>query len=330
MANKRFLIAKTKNLFDIDNPKYGATHTANATSYPRIKNGVIYFNTWYSVRGGLGFAVPIEPNTTFTISFDIVVGEFYTEIIYCESIGEDKVCVNFGRFASRLNQNKLTYTQPNNANYVVILLDCVGGYYKCGIRNLQIELGSTATEYQPYGYLPSYKKLIKVSEYCQLLDKSKYPATQTIYGVTFTNNGDGSITLNGTATARRRSFLLCSAPTIKGHTYLLSGCPEGGAYANFVLETSWGNDYGSGNIMTFTRDVTSGKCYITIGANFVFSKLVFKPQLFDLTEMYGAGNEPTTVEEFRTKFPNELYDYKPYSWLKAYKKNLIVGGGQSV
>lgn len=45
-----------------------------------------------------------------------------------------------------------------------------------------------------------YKTLKKVSDYCQLLDKSKYPATQTINGVTFTNNGDGTITANGTAT----------------------------------------------------------------------------------------------------------------------------------
>ena len=33
----------------------------------------------------------------------------------------------------------------------------------------------------------------------QLLDKSKYPATTTKNGVTFTNNGDGTITVNGTA-----------------------------------------------------------------------------------------------------------------------------------
>ena len=165
-----------------------------------------------------------------------------------------------------------------------------------------------------------YKTLKKVSDYCQLLDKRKYPATKTINGVTFTNNGDGTITLNGTATARR-SFFICSASTIKGHKYLLSGCPEGGTYYKFLLETSWGSEYGSGNIMTFTRDITSGNCYITIDKNFICSNLTFKPQLFDLTEMYGAGNEPTTVAEFREKFPNDLYPYSPYCWAKM--KSLI-------
>lgn len=31
--------------------------------------------------------------------------------------------------------------------------------------------------------------------------------------------------------------------------------------------------------------------------------------IFDLTEMFGAGNEPTTVEEFRAMFPKDYYPY---------------------
>lgn len=34
-----------------------------------------------------------------------------------------------------------------------------------------------------------------------------------------------------------------------------------------------------------------------------------KPQLFDLTQMFGEGNEPATVEEFEAMFPNEYYEY---------------------
>ena len=173
---------------------------------------------------------------------------------------------------------------------------------------------------QQGNYLPMYKGRYKVSNVCQLLDKSKYPATQTVADVTFTNNGDGTITLNGTSTAIR-SLFICSAHAVKGHKYLLSGCPEGGDRYKYVFETSWGNDYGSGLIMTFTRDATSGNCYITIDKNFVFSNVTFKPQLFDLTEMYGAGNEPTTVAEFREKFPKDLYPYSPYCWAKM--KRLI-------
>ena len=47
----------------------------------------------------------------------------------------------------------------------------------------------------------AYKKLIKVSNVCQVLDKSKYNPSQTINGVTFIKNDDGTFTANGTATA---------------------------------------------------------------------------------------------------------------------------------
>ena len=34
-------------------------------------------------------------------------------------------------------------------------------------------------------------------------------------------------------------------------------------------------------------------------------------QAFDLTALYGRGNEPSTVEEFFTRYPEQQYPYKP-------------------
>ena len=36
---------------------------------------------------------------------------------------------------------------------------------------------------------------------------------------------------------------------------------------------------------------------------------IYENQLFDLTQMFGEGNEPTTVEEFEAMFPNDYYEY---------------------
>ena len=60
-----------------------------------------------------------------------------------------------------------------------------------------------------------YKTLKKVSNVCQLLDKSKYPATQTASGITFTNNSDGIITVNGTATKNINLLFIVSKATMK-------------------------------------------------------------------------------------------------------------------
>ena len=179
------------------------------------------------------------------------------------------------------------------------------------------------------GSLTSYKKLLKVSDVCQLLDKSKYPATQTINGVTFTNNGDGTITANGTATGvvyynivPARSILLSLT-----HKYLLVGCPAGGGWNNYILYANNGGnvldyDMGQGAIATPIKQSATVTIYIQSGAT--VTNLIFKPQLFDLTEMYGAGNEPKTVAEFKAKFPNELHDYSPRCWVTSYKTGLIA------
>lgn len=178
------------------------------------------------------------------------------------------------------------------------------------------------------GSLTSYKKLLKVSDVCQLLDKSKYTATQTINGVTFTNNGDGTITVNGTASSNIYLDIISYWLELStDRKYLLIGCPSGGSSDKYFLYVNnggalWDYDIGNGSIGTPIKQ--RGVITIFIGKGVVVNNLVLKPQLFDLTEMYGAGNEPKTVAEFKAKFPNELYDYSPRCWVTSYKTGLIA------
>lgn len=176
--------------------------------------------------------------------------------------------------------------------------------------------------------LTSYKKLLKVSDVCQLLDKSKYPATQTINGVTFTNNGDGTITVNGTATSSIYFDIITDWLKLStDKKYLIIGCPSGGRNDTYFLYVNnggalWSYDTGNGSIGTPIKINAIVTICITVGTT--ANNLVFKPQLFDLTEMYGAGNEPATVAEFKAKFPNDLYDYSPRCWVTSYKTGLIA------
>lgn len=48
--------------------------------------------------------------------------------------------------------------------------------------------------------------------------------------------------------------------------------------------------------------------------------------VFDLTQMFGAGNEPATVEEFEALFPNDYYAYNE-GQLLSFKGNGIVTDG---
>ena len=177
----------------------------------------------------------------------------------------------------------------------------------------------------------AYKKLIKVSNVCQVLDKSKYPATQTIYGVTFTNNGDGTITVNGTCTNPYYSAYKIKENLdgiISGHKYAILGT---GTNMSVSFSASYQGGYiwkVSNNIFTLPEnEYTGSSSQIRVTAGVSVSNITVKPQLFDLTEMYGAGNEPTTVEQFRQDFPEEMYDYNPYCWLTSYKRVFMTGGG---
>lgn len=184
-----------------------------------------------------------------------------------------------------------------------------------------------------------YKTLKKVSEYCQLLDKRDFPATTTKDGITWTNNGDGTITADGTCTANYYSPYIVENSlrhkTVVGHKYILfaGNSLATGQPAEVVLmfyPRSNGKIFSVASVEQHIEGIVGwilpegsyssySKVEMRIRSGFTVSNLVFKPQLFDLTEMYGSGNEPTTVEQFKADFPNELYDYKPYCFVKSYK-----------
>lgn len=162
---------------------------------------------------------------------------------------------------------------------------------------------------------------LKVSNVCQLFNKAKY-TTETISGITWTNNNDGTITANGTATAESNYLIKLDLPL--GHKYLVCGCPQGGGSSSYLF---WGyyidsidqgnfQEYGDGRIIS-TKDFGYGNSFyihMTYRNGQTATNQIWKPQLFDLTEMYGAGHEPTTVAQFRQDFPNEMYDYSPECW----------------
>ena len=166
---------------------------------------------------------------------------------------------------------------------------------------------------------------LKVSNVCQLLDKSKFPATKINDGITFTNNGDGTITANGTATVDGL-LSLGSIDFTANHIYLLQGTPQGGSSLTYYLQVQyiWNLlDTGTGSVYS-PSESSRRPLMIYYKQGTVFNNVVFKPQLFDLTEMYGAGNEPTTVEQFREDFPDEMYDYSPECWKRIRRLKYVT------
>lgn len=178
-------------------------------------------------------------------------------------------------------------------------------------------------DYYPYN-AGELKSIVPTSieasgvERFQLLDKSKFTATGVFDGVTYTNNGNGTITLNGTATALTNYNLQSGISVIANHKYfcvysnIISGS---GAYP--LLYTSdpavfnTGFPMLSGDIVTALKDYDKVYFQIKVSNGKTMTNMLVKPQLFDLTQMFGAGNEPATPEEFWQKVPEKLYGHNP-------------------
>lgn len=168
----------------------------------------------------------------------------------------------------------------------------------------------------------------KTTKMVQLLDKGNYINTNTYDGITLTNNSDGSLTANGvlSTAATSKNIIKTNSGWLSSlnteHKYLLCGCPAGGDASTYSLalnnykqiDTSFAfvsmkRDIGTGIIFDLTSDITNSGVYIYLNGEGTPYNLTFKPQLFDLTAMYGAGNEPTTIEQFKAEFP-DLYPYE--------------------
>lgn len=163
----------------------------------------------------------------------------------------------------------------------------------------------------------------------QLLNKTQLAYGQTFNGITVVNNGDGTFTLSGTSNGFYQYVLLgYNMSTESSHKYLLTGCPSGGSWgmtwALSGTNTAATSDTGNGVIITGVSSL-SPIMYVWAKAGEV-TDLVFKPQLFDLTFMFGAGNEPATATEFRTMFPKGYYEYNAGQLLSAKPSGMATVG----
>ena len=165
--------------------------------------------------------------------------------------------------------------------------------------NIQIEKGSTATTYEPYEYLgpktinlgsgSSGKEVLKVSYNSRnLLPYPWTTTTKTKHGITFTDNGDGSLTISGTATAE---------------TY-------------FILQS--GRDYGNQPINAIaTESATNGK--------YAVSKRLYynnNSKVISVNILNGATINETIYPQI--ELGNKATDYVPYFNTVVWEKQEIV------
>lgn len=146
------------------------------------------------------------------------------------------------------------------------------------------------------------------------------PTLQTVTqdGITCTNNGDGTYTLNGTCTASDKSTFIIATQHAKiddGIKFI--GCPSTGSASTFMMSVDYDNgtysaEYGKGASLNIGKTMT--KVNIIISKGFTATNLTFKPMLTtDLEATYNDFEQyrsSTTKITQATEFPN--FDLKSF------------------
>ena len=238
----------------------------------------------YSVTGKYSnsITVKVKKNTYYTLSVGSVTSSVYDGIVVKSINSGTTIISKYG----------VPYIMPFNSGdneSIRILFYSGNGTSGTSVySDVQLEEGTEPTSYKPY--IPSVKMLAdEVSvqnESLGVLGKCKnllnpILQTTTLNGVTCTNNGDGTYTLNGTVdTGNYAQFNLLSNKNIAG-TYKLVGNPDYSLGCSLYFSGHGGTeiDYGNGAIVNFASDITTTNLYLYIPSGVTLTNVVFKPMI---------------------------------------------------
>lgn len=184
----------TKNLLD-----YTTVSARSGTTVAFIDNGFVYTGNYYfSFDGSF-----LEIGNTYVMSWNFEGDDTLTPTWRLQY--ED------GTYSS-IVRNGVSLKIAQSVSKILVYPEMSKTTYTTTFTNIQLELGSTATAYEPY-----HKYDVPVTVMGKNLIKYPYKyTTRDINGIMFTDNGDGSVTINGTATANAIWFMYLNRTNLIG------------------------------------------------------------------------------------------------------------------
>ena len=173
-----------------------------------------------------------------------------------------------------------TITTGASSRYIVIWADQPSVSVEQNL--LRLYRGSATCPYVPYDHMGLWARGRNILH--------TTAPTQTVSGVTFTRNEDGSILAVGTSTETVQLMLVpldSGFLTLPAGTYTLSGCPSGGSNTTWNLDLATrvsgtivdiGIDFGSGATFTLDEKTTLQRCRIVIYSGKTVN-MTFRPML---------------------------------------------------
>lgn len=160
--------------------------------------------------------------------------------------------------------------------------------------------------------------------------------TQTINGVTFTVNSDGTVLVNGTNTGSTTAFFdVAGLFTVKAGNYILSGCPSGGSSTTYSVAMGGvqPQDYGNGASISIAAEGEK-HIYIVVYSGATVNGLTFKPMLrpasiADNTYVpYAMTNRELTTKE--VTLTSKLSGTRKYTPLLTSAETISAGATKNI
>lgn len=149
-----------------------------------------------------------------------------------------------------------------------------------------------------------WNQLVQDGNFTEASSWTTSNATMTVsnnIGTVIQNNINGYINKVVNSVRGHKCLAMLDIKGVEGKTYTFNG-----VLANLVADGTWQR-----RMEIFTA--SGGKTYLVVGQKsedeFPVEWQIRNACIFDLTQMFGAGNEPNTVEEFEAMFPADYYPY---------------------
>lgn len=262
----------------------------------------------------------VKPNTQYTFSFTKEAAVRTTIIEVLRDGSEVQIWTESS--SGELGPKAITFTTSANTDYIRT--------NSKGFPNAQLEEGSAATAYEPYPFyvnqgtgefsvgddIPMYGR------WNQYVPSSWYqiPGDYITKGITISKTKEGTYILNGTSTAQIDVNIYQSNKAKKGHKYLWGGIQTSENLTWWLRETGGGfiNSRTTGRYIIASSNSSSGYTLVRLfipTAGTIINNVIITHHIIDLTDIFGAGNEPSTAEEFESWCSArgiDLNEYQPY------------------
>lgn len=290
---------------------------------PDFSQGVSDY--WTSINATVGQetgGITITNNNNsmgqFLQYIDVVEGHTYLFKYTCYRSGGDSTSnpliyptSNLGNIRSydiptSMSTVEFTYVVPSGVNYVTARFFMSGTSCTIHCRGIYA-FDLTAVKYD-FGGMYNEKMFTGNRVWKQLFDYSSVSSVSA-NGVTITNNNDGSFTVytdeNGaTANTMTQQYWI---NLVGDHKYAIVGIPNGASSSTYGISGT-DNIY-TNSIRSYSGDYARAFSICVFNGAVITTPVTFRPQIFDLTLIYGAGNEPTTIAEFVHDYPEIYYPY---------------------